>query len=168
MQITFDPYNPVERAFVASVVSQIGDQDSGDGFASVEPAAASGEEGSSSFPDCAAEGAAAPAEKPKRTRRTKAEIEAARAAEQAAQPAPEPAHAPDPFEEPAAAEEPKAAPEPAGDKTYTQEEVRAALQRFTAAKGLTAGIDLLASYGVRRISDLDPSNFAAVIAKCAV
>lgn len=167
MQITFDPYNPVEYAFVSSVLATLASEN-GDGLGSpsVDPvtAAASGEEYRSSSPDSVATVAAVDtdAEPVKRKRRTKAEMEAARAAETA--PAPEPAAETPAGEEIEAA--PDAAPAPTVAKTFTQDDVRNALQNYTKAKGLTAGIDLLNSYDVRRISELNPEFYAEVIAKC--
>lgn len=53
------------------------------------------------------------------------------------------------------------------DKPLTLDEVRAALQAFTAAKGVPAGIELLKKYNAGRISELAEENFAAFVADCA-
>lgn len=95
----------------------------------------------------------------KRTRRTKAEMEA----DAAPAPAPEVAEAPKP--------EPVAAPvetAPSASAEATLDDVRAALQAFTAAKGVPAGIELLKEFGAARISELKAENFAAFIGKCNV
>lgn len=178
MQITFDPYNHIEREFVSSVLTTLTQNSDASGLASVGPeAAASGEElvPSSSPDSCSAEPTpVAEGEPAKRKRRTKAEMEAARAAEAATAATVEPAEAPNPFEDAAApTQEPQPAPMPEPTHapsydTYTQEQVRAALQRYTSIKGLTAGIDLLNTFDVKRISDLNPMFYADLIAKCAV
>jgi hypothetical protein len=49
----------------------------------------------------------------------------------------------------------------------TLDEVRAALQQFTASKGVPAGIELLKKYNAGRISELAEENFAAFAAECA-
>lgn len=50
----------------------------------------------------------------------------------------------------------------------TLDDVRAALQGFTAAKGVPAGIELLKEFGAARISELKAEQFAAFIGKCEV
>ena len=52
-------------------------------------------------------------------------------------------------------------------KTYTLDEVRAALQQFTAKSGVPAGIDLLKSFNAGRISELDADDYAAFVERCA-
>lgn len=60
-------------------------------------------------------------------------------------------------------------PEPVDiiDKPLSLDEVRAALQQFTASKGVPAGIELLKKYNAGRISELAEENFAAFAAECA-
>ena len=82
----------------------------------------------------------------KRVRRTKAEIEAARAAE-----APAPAPAPTPTPTPAPAPGPTSIielPVPTLDK------LRSALQSYTERKGMPAGIELLKDFDCARVSEL--------------
>lgn len=86
-------------------------------------------------------------------------------------------------EEPApVAEEPKAEPvtEAAAASTSesadaakvpaaasTIDDVRAALQAYTAKHGVPAGIDLLKGFGAARISELKDADYAAFVEKCA-
>jgi hypothetical protein len=84
-------------------------------------------------------------EQPKRTRRTKAEIEAAKAEEAANNPAPQPAAQP-------ATTIPPATEQPAA--SISIDDLRAALQGYTSAKGMPAGIELLKKFGCSRISEL--------------
>lgn len=48
------------------------------------------------------------------------------------------------------------------------DEVRAALQQYTAAKGVPAGIELLKEYGAGRISELSSSQYPLFVERCAV
>jgi hypothetical protein len=50
----------------------------------------------------------------------------------------------------------------------TVDDVRAALQKFTGAKGMPAGIDMLKEFGAARISELKAERFGEFIAKCEV
>lgn len=50
----------------------------------------------------------------------------------------------------------------------TLDEVRAALQAFTASKGVPAGIEVLKKFSAGRISELDESNYGAFIQECAL
>jgi hypothetical protein len=81
----------------------------------------------------------------KRTRRTKAEIEAAKAEEAANTPATQPA-TPTATTLPPATEQSSA--------PISIDDLRAALQGFTSAQGMPAGIDLLKKFGCSRISEL--------------
>lgn len=56
------------------------------------------------------------------------------------------------------------APEPAA---FTIDDVRAALQGFTARQGLPAGIGLLKQFGASRISELKAEDYAAFVKGCA-
>lgn len=47
------------------------------------------------------------------------------------------------------------------------DEVRAALQQYTAAKGVPAGIELLKKFSAGRISELAAEQYAAFVAECA-
>lgn len=58
-------------------------------------------------------------------------------------------------------------PAETADKTYTLDEVRAALQQFTAKSGVPAGIDLLKTFNAGRISELDADDYAAFVERCA-
>jgi hypothetical protein len=101
---------------------------------------------------------AAPAEeKPKRTRRTKAEIEAAKAG--AASPVN------DVFQEPVAsngvhADVPVAAP------VVNKEAVHQALQQVNVAVGLVKAREILTEFKVNRISEIKEDQFKAFIEKC--
>lgn len=62
--------------------------------------------------------------------------------------------------ETAPAEEPKAAPA----KTVTLEDVRAALTDLTSAKGAATTKQLLAEYGVKKLSEIAPDKYATLLA----
>lgn len=63
---------------------------------------------------------------------------------------------------------PEIEPEPeAADKELTLDDVRSALQQFTAVKGITAGVALLRSFNAGRISELAADNYAAFVKECA-
>ena len=65
--------------------------------------------------------------------------------------------------------EPEATPEPqpVSDKSYSIDEVRAALQQFTAANGVPGGIELLKKFGAGRISELAEGDYASFVQACA-
>lgn len=97
------------------------------------------------------------AEKPKRGRKPK---------EQAAAPV---------VEEDAPQAEPQAEPqvdEPqithSDPAVFTLDEVRSALQQYTAAKGIGAGVALLKEFGAGRISELAEGDYASFVAGCAL
>jgi hypothetical protein len=48
------------------------------------------------------------------------------------------------------------------------DEVRSALQQYTAANGIVAGLTLLRKYNAGRVSELDAKDYAAFAAECAV
>lgn len=52
--------------------------------------------------------------------------------------------------------------------TFTLDEVRSALQQFTAAKGVPAGIELLKKFNAGRISELAEGDYASFVAECAL
>lgn len=54
----------------------------------------------------------------------------------------------------------------AADPVYTMDDVRAALQRYTATNSMAEGIALLKSYGAPRISELDAGQYGLFIAEC--
>ena len=58
------------------------------------------------------------------------------------------------------AEEPKAAPA----KTVTLEDVRAALTDLTSAKGADTTKQLLAEYGVKKLSDISADKYVSLLA----
>lgn len=68
---------------------------------------------------------------------------------------------------PAAVEETASGADAPEAKPLTLDEVRAALQTFTTANGIPAGIALLKEFNAGRISELDASNYAAFVARCA-
>lgn len=178
MQITFDTSNPSDMAVlnrlfpalspsapVATPAQPEVAQNAGSA-ASVHPVSSFAEGSAVSEPGAEQ---SAPAASVKRGRKPKAEAVAQPAAD-----VPQITH----FEPEAAAE---AAPEmndgqqelpldeqPAEPaKALSVDEVRAALQQFTAAKGVPAGVALLKEFGAGRISELDASNYAAFVARCA-
>jgi hypothetical protein len=53
-----------------------------------------------------------------------------------------------------------------GIATATLDDVRTALQAFTASKGVPAGIELLKEFGAARISELKADQFGAFILRC--
>lgn len=53
-------------------------------------------------------------------------------------------------------------------KPLTLDEVRAALQQFTASKGVPAGIELLKKFNAGRISELEEGDYASFVAECAL
>lgn len=73
-----------------------------------------------------------------------------------------------PAEEPAQEEAaPAEAAAESPSEPLTIDSVRAALQQFTAAKGVPAGIELLKKFGAGRISELEEGDYAAFVAECA-
>lgn len=63
--------------------------------------------------------------------------------------------------------EPEAPVEQDNAKPLTLDEVRAALQAFTASKGVPAGIELLKEFEAGRISELAAEKYAAFVERCA-
>lgn len=61
--------------------------------------------------------------------------------------------------EKAPAEEPKAVPA----KAVTLEEIRAALTDLTSAKGADTTKQLLAEYGVKKLSDIFPADYSRLL-----
>lgn len=126
--------------------------------------------GASGVDEGAATAAAPVTEKAKRTRKPKEEKpevvtgqEWKAAAEQVEKPVDtQAAEEPAPLEA-APAEAAAASP----SKVYSLDEVRAALQQFTAAKGVPAGIELLKKFGAGRISELADTDYASFVAECA-
>lgn len=57
--------------------------------------------------------------------------------------------------------------ETADTKPLTLDEVRSALQQFTAKHGVPAGIELLKEFNSGRISELDAGNYAEFVERCA-
>lgn len=51
-------------------------------------------------------------------------------------------------------------------KDYTIDDVRSALQAFTAKAGIDGGIQLLKNFGAQRISELKPTDYAAFVGAC--
>ena len=74
-----------------------------------------------------------------------------------------------PVEEPVAVEKAVVEPEtaPQSDKPLSLDEVRAALQQFTATKGVPAGIELLKTFDAGRISELVAGKYAEFVEACA-
>ncbi|VWC95623.1 hypothetical protein BLA39750_02201 [Burkholderia lata] len=106
-------------------------------------------------------------EKQKRTRRTKAEMEAARASGQI-----KPEATGNGVSDATAAVQAGALPstitgEPGKESpSNTIDDVRAALQRYTEKHSMQHGITLLKNYGANRISELDAAQYGLFIAEC--
>lgn len=104
-------------------------------------------------------------EKAKRGRKAKVEVEA---------PEPEPITSGDEWKVPQPtqpAQAPVAEPAPAvapAAPAPTLDQVRAALQQFTAEKGVPAGVELLKKFNAGRISELAEADYAAFVAECAL
>ncbi len=162
MQITFDPFNQVEKSFVESLLGAL---TAGDEAAalhaplSAQPVVAENDgivgDGNSTRPgsDDDAGGRAEPPSAPpgdtpkKRGRKPKsAQAEVVVEGEAPVEATPEPA--------------------PAADVLPTLDQVRAALQAYTVKNGITGGIDLLKDFGAARVSDLAAGDYAAFITKC--
>ena len=54
------------------------------------------------------------------------------------------------------------------DKPLTLDDVRAALQQYTAVKGIVEGMRLLRKYDAGRVSELSADKYSAFIAECGV
>ena len=176
MQITFDTANPHDLNILNRLLNLACTQDAQPAVAQNTGTSASGvshlsPEGSGVSEQGAADAAPAAPEK-KRGRKPKAEnpvvvktgeewIGAAKAVEELNA---------EVSEEAAAAEEPEApvVQETADPATFTIDEVRAALQQFTAAKGVPAGIELLKKFGAGRISELAEGDYASFVAECSL
>ena len=100
-------------------------------------------------------------DKPKRTRRTKAEMEAARAAESETV-AERLTQADDAVEVDVETDAPVAETNVAGEQP-TEEQVLEALKGFTARHGMGDARALLKSFGAERRSELKPEHFAAFV-----
>lgn len=57
-------------------------------------------------------------------------------------------------------------PQSSAPPDLSLDDVRAALQRYTAVHGMQNGISILKSYGAGRISELDANQYALFIAEC--
>lgn len=175
MHITFDTSNPSDLKILSALLAlavapqpEVG-QNTGTAVLSESPSLPNEDSGVSG----AAEVDAAPApEKAKRGRKPKAEkIDAPE------DPKEPPVVvtgqewiAPGNVEEtdaPAAVEETVSGADVSEAKPLTLDEVRAALQQFTTANGIPAGIALLKEFNAGRISELDASNYSAFAARCA-
>ena len=158
MQITFDPYNTLERTFVNTLLASFS---AGDVAAvlhvppQAQPAVADNagivetSATSEAFDDDAGGGVAPPAstsgEAPKkRGRKPKAET-----VETVVQTVAE------------------VATPPQEEVLPTLDSVRAALQTFTVANGIEAGVGLLKQFGAARVSELAAGEYAAFIKACA-
>lgn len=163
MQITFDTTNPKDLEILNQVLAlALGEkaqpavaQNTGTTGAGLDLSpAASGVDGAGALGAPGADQPAPVIEKPKRVKKEAAapvEKSAPAAAEQDTSASAQPAEA-----------------ATAQAKTLTLDEVRAALQQFTASKGVPAGIELLKKYNAGRISELAEEHFAAFAAECAV
>lgn len=113
----------------------------------------------------------APAASVTRKRRTKAEMEAARAAEAgnvsaAATETDTGSTAGASTNVDAAATGSTSEPSPGNDKALTLDDVRAALQRYTEKTSMQHAIVLLKNYGASRISELNAEQYGLFIAEC--
>lgn len=162
MQITFDTANPHDLNLLNRLLNLACTQDAQPAVAQNTGTSASGvshlsPEGSGVSEQGAADAAPAAPEKPKRGRKPKVEHPVVETTEQA-------------WEEPAPEPEPEVpvVQETADPATFTIDEVRAALQQFTAAKGVPAGIELLKKFGAGRISELAEGDYASFVAECSL
>ena len=117
----------------------------------------------------AAEPMAQDTEKPKRARRTKAEMEADRAGEAAGETG-EAGKSASGAQEPAGntvAESPAADAPAADGKKLTPDDVRAALQGFVSKHGMPDAMTLLKTFGADRVSELKEDQFADFIEKAS-
>jgi len=159
MQITFDTTNPKDLQILEQLFANLNlpatSADAQPEVASNTGSTATGltlsPEGSG-VDESAAPAVAPVTEKPKRTRKAKEETA--------------------PVEENVSKETEKvdtsAEPVAASDKPLTLDEVRAALQSFTATKGVPAGIELLKDFGATRISELAAEKYNDFVVKCEV
>lgn len=163
MQITFDPFNQVEKSFVESLLGALTPGDDAatlHGSPRAQPVVAHNDgidgDGSSTGPGLVDDtgGRAEPPSAPsgdtpkKRGRKPKAaaSIDDETVADSAT-----------------LAEEPA----PAADVLPTLDQVRDALQQYTVKNGITGGVELLKEFGAARVSELAAGDFASFIARCA-
>lgn len=87
-------------------------------------------------------------------------------------PEPEPITSGDEWKVPETKPDPQrdANPQPEGEpvKQLTLDDVRGALQQFTAEKGVPAGVELLKKFNAGRISELAAADYAEFVKACAV
>jgi hypothetical protein len=163
MQVTFDPLNPIESAVVAAILSSpreetaypaVADNNAGDRACSETPSVGAAIGGGGVSGD-----ESAPAAEPKkRTRRTKAQIEAD-AVTEAGSTADEPAAEEMVWEDETVVE----------TVSVTIDDVRAAVQQCTSNHGMNHALKILNSFaGASRISELKPEDYASVVKACKV
>jgi hypothetical protein len=107
----------------------------------------------------------APAAPVKRTRRKKAEMEAERAAESNVNATEVQTRAAEVAAEKHGVHGGEGATLPTAE-SFTIDDVRAALQRYTAANSMPQGIALLKNYGAGRISELREDQYSLFISEC--
>lgn len=180
MQITFDTTNPHDLSLLTKLLDLACHRDAqpevahNTGTAASEVLPPLSSEGSGVSEQGAADAAPAALEKPKRGRKPKAEnpvvvktgdewVGAAKAVEELDAEVQAEAEAAEEPEVPAPVEQTQADP-----ATFTIDEVRAALQQFTASKGVPAGIELLKKFGAGRISELAEGDYASFVAECSL
>lgn len=165
MQITFDTTNPQDLEILKAILPKFAPHHPG---ADTQPAVVNT---GSNVPaitqhsgDVAVSGAdTAPAPVKKRGR-TKPEIRDVEQAEAAV----EQEETPENEEIPAVELAPAAVEQVPAEVAipYTIDDVRAALQAFTAKAGIDGGIQLLKNFGAQRISELKASDYAAFVGAC--
>lgn len=166
MQITFDTSDPKDLQFLSVILQLVAPTTDAQPEVAINPGSAAS--GSASFTEGSAvtEGAdeastvaesapSAPVEKTKRGRKPKAEA-AQPVVEQEADEAQQELPLVEPTAEPA---------KPA--KPLTIDDVRGALQQFTASNGVPAGVALLKEFEASRISELAEDRYVDFVARCA-
>lgn len=173
MQITFDPFNAADMTLISSLLSlsvpvkeaQSAVARNTDTIATGAPLPHSEGSGVTGAVVAGAipEAKTAPAPVKKLTGGLSAKVRVAKEILRAA-PAPTPAPIQEdpqpPLELPLATDE--------LTQDYTLDDVRAALQSFTASKGMPEGIAVLKSFQAARVSELKPERYADFIKACAV
>lgn len=173
MQITFDPFNQVEKSFVESLLGALTPGDDAatlHGSPRAQPVVADNdgidEDGSSTGPGLVddtggrAEPPSAPSgDTPKKRGRKPKAAEVMVSEKSVGKNAV--------FEEVFAEQPPRPEPAPAADVLPTLDQVRDALQQYTVKNGITGGVELLKEFGAARVSELAAGDFASFIARCA-
>lgn len=163
MQITFDPFNQVEKSFVESLLGALTPGDDAatlHGSPRAQPVVADNdgidEDGNSTRPGLVddtggrAEPPSAPSGDTSKKRGRKPKAAASTDDETVADSATKASET-----------------APAADVLPTLDQVRDALQQYTVKNGITGGVELLKEFGAARVSELAAGDYASFIARCA-